>query len=229
MKKSKNLTRKNSVASLDGSPEKTTKLRKSQKETNRIFIEVDKNFLKQLMKKWDKRDEESKQKQEESNRKFEESNLRFNEMMRKIDESNKQIGGILNSNGEIAEAYFMNSFENNLYFAGQEYDEIDTNLRKKVKKLNLQAQFDIVMYNCSSVVIIEIKYNADKGDIPFVLKKPHTFKKLFPQYAHLDIYLGLAALHVDNDAEIEALKQGVAIIKQIGDNMVIYDEHLKTF
>jgi hypothetical protein len=141
----------------------------------------------------------------------------------------KEIGGITKSNGEVAESYFINSFSKRLLFAGQKYDSFIPNLRKKSKILNLEGEYDLVLYNCTSVVIIEIKYKARKEDIEPLLNKTQTFKQLFPEYANYDIFLGLAGLHVNITAEKEAIKQGVAIIKQVGKNMVINDGHLKVF
>jgi len=86
-----------------------------------------------------------------------------------------------------------------------------------------------LLYNCTSVVIIEIKYSAEKKHIGWLLKEAALFKQLFPQYANFDLYLGLAALHFEEGTEKEAISNGIAIIKQIGENMVIYDEHLKKY
>jgi len=80
----------------------------------------------------------------------------------------QELGGVSNSNGKVAETYFVNSITNSMQFAGQEYDEIDH-------------------------------------------------------------YLGLAAFHFEENTENDSIEQGIAIIKQVGENMVIYDEHLKVF
>jgi len=141
----------------------------------------------------------------------------------------KEVGGISNSNGAMAESYFVNSFTQSMQFAGQKYDEISPNLSRKIKSLNLQGEYDLVLYNCSSVVIIEIKYKADNDDIEELLEKAPIFKKLYPQYANFDLYLGLAALHFNKKVEKESIKQGIAVIKQIGDAMVINDAHLRRF
>ena len=141
----------------------------------------------------------------------------------------RELGGISKSNGEVAESYFINSFDKSMQFAGQKYDEISSNLRKKISEINLQGEYDLVLYNCTSVVIIEIKYKARKEDVEELLNKAPTFKQLFPEYANYDIYLGLAGFHVNITAEKEAIKKGVAIIKQVGNNMVINDGHLKVF
>jgi len=151
------------------------------------------------------------------------------ETQRIVKENSKQIGGMGNSNGVVAESYFRNSFAKSMSFAGQEFDHIDAPLRRKNKTLNLQGEYDIVMYNGNAVAIIEIKYNADKEDVEQTLQKVEVFKKLFPQYQNYDIYLGLATLSIDEKAEKEAIKQGVGIIKQVGDTMVINDKNLKVF
>jgi len=44
-----------------------------------------------------------------------------------------------------------------------------------------------------------------------------------------DLYLGLAAFHFEDDTENISKNEGIAVIKQIGDNMVVYDESLKIF
>ena len=148
---------------------------------------------------------------------------------RQIKETSKLVGGIANSNGDVAESYFVNSFINHLHFAGQDYDSCTSNVVKNIKKLNLKDQYDLVLYNCNSVVIIEIKYKARQEDINQVLKKAQTFKQLFLEYAGFDLYLGLAGLDVEAAAEQEAKNQGIAIIKQVGDTMVVHDDHLKVF
>ena len=86
-----------------------------------------------------------------------------------------------------------------------------------------------MLYNCSSVALIEIKYNAQKKHVEQTLTKVESFKTLFPEYKDFALYLGLAGLHVDADAEQEAIKQGIAVVKQIGDTMVINDTNLKVF
>ena len=48
-------------------------------------------------------------------------------------------------------------------------------------------------------------------------------------YDEYDLYLGLAAFNFEENTENNSIEQGIAIIKQVGENMVIYDEHLKVF
>jgi hypothetical protein len=102
-------------------------------------------------------------------------------------------------------------------------------MKRKSKRLKLQSEYDLVLYNCTSVVIVEIKYKARKKDVERLLVKAPVFKQLYPQYENYDLYLGLAALHFEEDTENESIKQGIAVIKQVGDAMVVNDAYLKVF
>jgi hypothetical protein len=210
------------------------KLLKEQKaENNKLLKEQIAENDKLLKEQKAENDRIIKQNAIEAKERLIESDLRFekfkDEMEKETINLKKIIGGMGNSNGKVAEAYFVNSFTNNLHFAGQEFDSIFPDLKKNVKKLNLKDQYDIVLLNGVSVVIIEVKYTAEKKNIEQTLKKAQTFKQLFPEYAAYNLYLGLAGLHLDEDVEEEAKTEGIAIIKQVGDTMVIYDEHLKVF
>jgi hypothetical protein len=143
-------------------------------------------------------------------------------------ELSKQLGGMANSQGDFAEEYFFNSFENGKQnFFGEKFDEIDKNLKNHWQ--GLKDEYDIVLYNHAAVAIIEVKYKARAEDIPQVLKKAETFRILFPHYKDFKIYLGLASLSFESKLEQECINEGIAIIKQVGDTVVINDEHLKVF
>jgi hypothetical protein len=162
-------------------------------------------------------------------KKFAETDRQFREAKELIKANAREISGIGNSNGEVAESYFINSFAKEPKFAGQDYESFTPNLRKKITSLNLQGEYDLVLYNCSSVAIIEIKYKARKEDVETLLQKAQSFKQLFPEYANYDVYLGLAGLSVNITAEKAAIKQGIGIIKQVGNKMVINDAYCRQF
>ena len=202
---------------------------KLQKENERLFKEQ----MAELRQSWREAEKARKEADARAEKARQESDARTEKLKEDFWTSHKalqkELGGVSNSNGAVAESYFINSFSNTMSFAGQEYDAYDSNLKRKIKKLNLQAEYDLVLYNCNSIVIIEIKYKADKDNVEDLLHKAPVFKQLFPQYTNYDFYLGLAALHFDSETEQESIKQGIAIIKQIGDSVVINDAHLKVF
>jgi len=165
--------------------------------------------------------QEVAQSQKETSHQMEETDRRMKELQ-------KTVGGITNNQGAFAEEYFFNSFENGKQnFFGEKFDEIEKNIKPKTK--NLQDEYDIVLYNHASVAIIEVKYKAHISDIPTVLKKAETFRILSPDYKDFKIYLALASMSFYPELEQECVNQGIAIIKQVGDTVVINDKHLKVF
>ena len=147
---------------------------------------------------------------------------------RQIDKLQKTMGGWANNHGSFAEEYFFNSFEKGKRnFFGKKFDEI----QKKVSSFwkGVEDEYDIVLYNDDAVAIIEVKYKAHINDISTVLKKAETFRVLFPNYKDFNIYLGLASMAFYSELEQECIKSGIAIIKQVGDSVVIDDKHLKVF
>jgi len=147
---------------------------------------------------------------------------------RQIDKVRETLGSWANNHGRFAEEYFFNSFEKGKQnFFGEKFDDIDNDV-KGIEK-GFKDEYDILMTNGHSVGIVEVKFKAHENDIPKVLKKVKTFRANFPKYKNHKVYLGLATLSFYPELEEECIKQGIAIIKQAGDTVVINDKHLKAF
>jgi hypothetical protein len=181
-------------------------------------------------------DKEMAERRAETDRLRKESEAKFEREMaasradweKRSAELNKQMGGMSNSHGSFAEEYFYNSFEHGKQnFFGEKFDEIEKSA-KGLKK-GYKDEYDILLINGKSIGIVEVKYKAHVNDLLDVLKKAETFRINFPDYAGHRIYLGLASLAFYPELEQECIDKGIAIMKQVGDTVVIYDEHLKVF
>ena len=149
-----------------------------------------------------------------------------------VKETSKNIDKILgkwgNNLGSFAEEYFFNSFEKGeKNFFGKKFDEITKHLSLFWK--GLQDEYDIVMYNDDAVAIIEVKFKAHINDIETVLKKAETFKILSPNHKDFKIFLGLASMSFYPELELACKEKGIAVIKQVGEKVVIIDEGLKAY
>ena len=152
-----------------------------------------------------------------------ETDRQMKETDRKLDKVGIQLGGISNNQGRFAEEYFFNSFEKGKRnFFGEKFDEIKNNL----KGIKTDDEYDIVMLNGQSVGIVEVKYKAHENDVPKVLRKANTFRDNFTDYKNHTIYLGLATMAFYPELEQACKDTGIAIIKQLGDTVVINDKHL---
>ena len=150
--------------------------------------------------------------------------------------SNYPIRGIGNSNRDVAEEYFINAFKENPSLNGEIYNKvIHNNVRFKpadLQKLSeYDDEFDLFLSNDKIAAIIEIKYNVKKGDINELLEKGKNYRKYFLGEDEDDfkLYLGMAALSFRKTTEKNILDQGIAVIKQVGDKMIINTENLKEF
>jgi hypothetical protein len=175
------------------------------------------------------------EKHAETERILAETILQMKDTDRQMKETDKRIkrmeetfGSWANNFGFFAEEYFFNSFENGeRNFFGEKFDEIEKNV-KGIKK-NFKDEYDILLINGKSIGIIEVKFKAHENDIPKILKKPETFRINFPEYNNHRVYLGLATMVFYPELEQECIKEGIAVVKQVGDMVVINDAHLKVF
>jgi len=158
--------------------------------------------------------------------KFAETREQMQETDRRMKKLQKLVGSIGNNQGDFAEDYFFNSFEQGKKnFFGEHFDEI----KKNLKGPETDDEYDILLINGKYIGIIEVKFKAHTDHIPKILKKAETLKINFPKYANHKIYLGLATLAFCEEVKQECINNGIAMIKQVGDTVVIIDEHLKIY
>ena len=145
-----------------------------------------------------------------------------------VKQTNKQLGGIGNSNGDAAQEFFYNSLNRTKVLFGEKFDlVIEQESRKSI--VGFEAEYDIIMFNGHYVCIVEVKYKADAKDIQKVLRKIITFRKNFPEHNDKKIFLALAGMSFSKNTEEACKDNGIAILKQVGDTIEVYDENLTTF
>jgi len=143
-----------------------------------------------------------------------------------VREMSKRLGGMGQSHGSFAEEYFFNSFERGeKYFFGEKFDTV----RKNMSGMETNDEFDIVFLNGQTVAIVEVKYKAHENDLPKIIEKVERFRLNFPKSENQKIYLGLASMAFYPELEKACTDNGIAIIKQAGDTVVINDDNLKVF
>lgn len=169
------------------------------------------------------RENESKKREIEIDRQIKEDHYQMIELK-------KELKGIGLSNGNFAEEYFSNSFyKEQKNFFGERFDFMRENLNGRRSNYYLTDEFDIVLFNCNAVAIIEVKYKARPDNIYQVLRKPESFRHLYPEHSHCKVFLGLAAMVFSQEMVKLCSDEGIAVIKQVGENVVIIDEDLKVF
>jgi hypothetical protein len=200
-------------------------LREQQAETSLQMKETDRR-----MAETDRQIKETGLQMKETDRRMAETDRQMKETDRQITRLEKQIGGVSKNHGSFAEEYFINSMEKGeKTFFGEKFDTLLKTVIVKDDANRTKAEFDIVLVNGKSVAIVEVKFRARAKHVEQVLKKVKPFRKKFPGYQNHKIYLGLASMVFDQDIENKCKENGIAIIKQVGDAVVMHDENLKTF
>jgi len=172
---------------------------------------------------------ETDRKMAETDRKMAETAQQMAETDRQITRLEKQIGGLSNNQGLFAEEYFYNSIkkgEKTIF--GEKYDKlIKSELIEDDTKI--KGELDMMLVNGKTVAIIEVKFKAREKHIDQMFKKVKLFRDKFPEYKKHKVYLGLASMVFDDRIEEKCIENGFAIIKQVGDSIVITDNNLQTF
>ncbi|MCL2154490.1 MAG: hypothetical protein FWH53_02375 [Leptospirales bacterium] len=201
---------------------------KSDEEWQKIKEKSDEQWQKIKEKsdeEWQKIREEEQKRSEESDRRRAEIERLMDKNARTIDEINKALGTIGNNNGDFAEEYFQSAFKKNPQLNGETYNKVITNMQPA----GYDDEYDIFLSNDKSVAIIEIKYSVRTDDIGKLLQKAENFRKFLPKYNNQKLYLGIASLSFRKITEKNVLEKGIAVIKQVGDKMVVHDKNLKVF
>ena len=179
----------------------------------------------QQQKKTDRQMKETDRQMKETDRRMRQSRADFNRRMKKFEET---MGSWSNNHGSFAEEHFYNSFEvGQRTFFSEQFDGIEKHVKGFTR--GFRDEYDILLHNGKSVGIVEVKFKAHKDHIPKVLRKAETFRENFPNFAHHQIYLGLASLAFYPELEQECIDQGIAVVKQVGDAVIINDGHLRVF
>jgi hypothetical protein len=153
----------------------------------------------------------------------------YEESRKERKEMNRHLGGIDNSNGEIAETYFYNAFKAGKTFANEKFDHVQQPTR--ITDGKIEAEFDVILFNGTSVAIIEVKYNANPDNISVrrLISRVDIFRLLYPKYRNHNVYLGVAAFSFRKGLEQRLHRNGIATVRQVGKKMVVYDQEVKAF
>ena len=161
-----------------------------------------------------KRDEEAAKNKADSDAEFK----KFKEKMGIYD----------NSIGNIVEQFFYNSFQKgDTNFFGEKFDRIEKNINGIEK--DYKDEYDILLINGKSVAIVEVKTKAHANHIDRIKNKAVTFRKNFPSYKDLKVFLGFASMSFNPEIENLCKENGIVIIKTSGENLIFYDKNMKTY
>jgi len=144
-----------------------------------------------------------------------------------------ELSGVGITNGMLTEDLIYNSLCDTMTFGGATFDDIDRSIRRKRKSPDgkkIRGEFDVVLYNCNAIALIDIKYRARIGDIDYLINTQlPKFRMFFPQYRNFKTYLGLGGLAFEEGVEAAARQSGIGTLKLNGEVVEVNDVNLKVW
>ena len=126
-----------------------------------------------------------------------------------IRELNKNLGGIGITLGGMTEDLFRRNVAGILEQRGIRLDSLEHNLKMP------DAEFDLVGFNGSQVILIEVKSRLQEKDIDaLIFKQIPTFRRYFNDYKDHKLMGGLASLAIDEKLEKQVEKAGLFLFTQ---------------
>ena len=161
----------------------------------------------QIRKSREEFDRDLKKSREEFDRDLKKSREEFNKSMAEI---NRNLGGIGNTQGEIAEDLFRRNTKAALNEYGIPIDQVHHNLKATGRR-----EYDIVAVNAERVVVIEIKTKLKAKDVEkFLQTQLPQFKSAFPEFRDHVVYGGMGALVMSEEQEMELSGLGLFVFTQ---------------
>jgi hypothetical protein len=176
----------------------------SQKETDRRFQETERLFQEQS---------------QESDRRFRETERLIKEQNQRVDE---QLGKLGNRLGEFVEWQVRPAAVRLFQERGIDVAELSSDL--SVQKGDDGLEIDLLVVNGSEAIAIEVKSKLTQTDVDEHLERLDKFKKLLPRYQSLTILGAVAAMVIPSEVARYAYRQGLFVIAQSGDNLVILND-----
>jgi hypothetical protein len=151
------------------------------------------------------------------------TDAQLDRVSRKLDRLGELVGGISNNQGDMAEEFFYRSYLKNPVIGSMRFDTISRHLN--TKKGNVEEEYDLVLINGDSLVVIEVKAKAHEKDLlVMVERKMPNFPILFKEFSHYRRFAGIATL-VSNDTLVARAKElGLFLITQQGDHQIVVQE-----
>jgi len=190
---------------LDRISEMQVEDRIQQQETDRMQKETDR-----LQKETDRMQKETDRLQKETDRLQKETFAQMKETDKKIKELATRFS---TTTGNIIEGLMSSSATEMFQRAGYDMHSKAKNVSRKSKNPNEGMEVDVILYNDTTLIAVEVKASCGKGDIDRFLQQMEKFKRLFPLYADKEVLVAIAAVNYENDTDNYAHERGLIVVR----------------
>ena len=202
---------------------------RAKRETDKIRDEVIR-MLKESAKRHEELDIQIKETSmliKETGMQIKETGMQIKETGMQMKETDKKIKELStrfsSTTGNMIEGLMSSSATEMFQKAGYDIHSMTKNLVRKSKALNESMEVDVLLYNDTSAIAIEVKANCRKNDIDRFIQQMEKFKRLFPEYKDKEVMLAIAAINFENGVDNYAHERGLIVVRTNSDDFFSID------
>ena len=164
---------------------------------------------------------EAERAKKETERLMRETWAQMKDTDKKIKELSTRFGS---TTGHIIEGLMAPAAFKMLQDAGFHVNRCYKNLKRKSKDPEMAMEIDELLLNDTVAIAVEVKTSCDSKDIDNFLERMKRFKTLYPENKDKDVYVAIAAVNYERDADTYAHKCGLLVIRASEDIFTL-DSH----
>jgi hypothetical protein len=187
----------------------------------RLFQETDRR-LKDTERLLKEQSQVADLRMQEADLRMQEADRRREETDRQIQQVSRQIGKLGNRLGEFVEWQVRPAAIRLLQERNIEVHELASEI--SVQRDGEGLEIDLLAINTSQAVLIEVKSKLSQTDVDEHLERLAKFKRLMPRYQDVSALGAVAAMVIPTDVARYAYRQGLFVIAQSGDHLVILND-----
>jgi len=141
---------------------------------------------------------------------------------KQIKQVNKQIGELGNRLGEFVEYQVRPAVVRLFQERGIDVHEFHPGI--SVKRDNEGLEIDLLVVNDTDAILAEVKSKLTQRDVDEHLQRLAKFKRLMPRFRDVKALGAVAAMVVPDEVASYAYRQGLFVLVQSGESVVILNE-----
>ncbi|WNF13625.1 DUF3782 domain-containing protein [Microcystis aeruginosa] len=166
--------------------------------------------------------QELSQAQKELSQAQKETDKQIKETDKQINRVSKQIGELGNRLGEFVEWQVRPAVVRLFQERGIDVHEFHPGI--SVKRDNEGLEIDLLVVNDTDAILVEVKSKLTQRDVDEHLQRLAKFKRLMPRFRDVKALGAVAAMIVPDEVASYACRQGLFVLVQSGENVIILND-----
>ena len=178
--------------------------------------------IRQILKELAQSQQELSQSQQKLSQSQQELSQSQKETDKQIKQVNKQIGELGNRLGEFVEYQVRPAVVRLFQERGIDVHEFHPGL--SVTRDHEGLEIDLLVVNDADAILVEVKSKLTQRDVDDHLQRLAKFKRLMPRFRDVKALGAVAAMVVPDEVASYAYRQGLFVLVQSGENVIILND-----